>query len=351
MSRRHALALLACLTHVACGGSSSDATSGGGGSTTTATTATATSGSGGDGATSTTSGGDLTCPIGELCLEPPASGFQVTTVGDAIQPGEDVEYCEVVALPGGPDDTYFVEGFELAMTSFSHHLIVAAAMPDSATEQAITPGMKQKCYGADVFGGDITGVTGSQKPHHEEQFPPGVGKRFKGGQKLIFDYHYFNSSSSPVKARAAVNFKTVDASMVTREAHAFGFYNLGFSVPPNSTKSFSGECRFKHDVMVSKLTRHTHQWGKDFSVAYAGGAKDGEHIWTTPNYEDTDHLFAEPVLMKAGEGFRFSCEFANTTAKTLKFGLTASDEMCILFGTWFTPMIGAPEEDQDCITD
>jgi hypothetical protein len=350
MTKCPVLALLACLFSGACGGSS-EATSGGVGSTSSdATSSAATTGAGGDGSTSTTSGGDPTCPPGELCLAPPASGFQVATEGDEIQPGEDVEYCEVVALPGGPDDTYFVEGFELAMTAFSHHLIVAAAVPDSATEKAITPGMKQKCYGADVFGGDIAGVTGSQKPHHEEQFPAGIGKRFKGGQKLIFDYHYFNSSSSPVKARAAVNFRTVDASKVTREAHAFGFYNLDFSVPPNSKKSFSGECRFKHDVMVSKLTRHTHQWGKDFSVAYAGGVKDGEHIWTTPDYEETDHLFAEPVLVKNGEGFRFTCEFDNTTAKTLKFGLTASDEMCILFGTWFTPTIGAPEENQDCVT-
>lgn len=352
MLRLRPLALTLSLATVACGNSASDtSTSSGTGASTTSSGTGGTGGGDATSTTSTTSGGDPNCPVGELCLAPPASGFQVETNGDEIQPGEDIEYCEVVALPGGPADTYYVEGFELAMTAFSHHLIVAAAKPGSDTEKAISPGMKQKCYGADVFGGDIVGVTGSQKPHHEEQFPEGVGKRFQGGQKLIFDYHYFNSSKAPVKAKAAVNFRTVDASKVTREAHAFGFYNLGFSVPPNSTKSFAGECRFKHDVVVSKLTRHTHQWGKDFSVAYAGGAKDGEPIWTTPNYEDTDHLFAEPVLMKSGEGFRFTCEFENTTAKTLKFGLTASDEMCILFGTWYTPTIGGPEENQDCITD
>jgi len=311
---------------------------------------TTSSSAGGETGSSTATGGP-DCPPGELCLKVPDSGFQLQTNGDEIKPGEDVEYCEVVVLPGSASDTYYVDAFQVQMTQFSHHLIVASVKPGSDTDKATSLGMKQKCTGADVFGGEIEGVTGSQHPYHEESFPAGVGKKFTGGQKLVFDYHYFNSSSAPVKARAALNFHTVEAGMVTREAHSFGFYNLGFAVPPMSTKAFTGECRFNQDVIVSKLTRHTHQWGKEFSVEYAGGTKDGTHLWTTPNYEETDLVFPEPVLLKDGEGFRFTCNFDNTTPKTLKFGLTASDEMCILFGTWYTPVVGGPEANQDCITD
>ena len=280
------------------------------------------------------------CPSGELCLKAPSAGFQVQTVGDQIQPGEDVEFCEVVELPGDPDETYYVSEFELAMTTFSHHLIVVAALPGSATEANIKAGDKKKCFTPDAFGGEISSVTGSQKPYHRESFPDGVGKVFHGGQKLIFDYHYFNASKAPVQARGAVNFHLVEASHVQRIAHSFGFYNFDIKTPPQTTKSFEATCGFTRDVLVQKLTRHTHQWGRDFSVAFAGGAKDGSHIWTSPDYEVTEFVFDEPVLMSKGTGFTFTCEFENTTAETLKFGITAADEMCILFGTWFTPVVG-----------
>jgi hypothetical protein len=45
-----------------------------------------------------------------------------------------------------------------------------------------------------------------------------------------------------------------------------------------------------------------------------------------------DHPFAEPQLFKAGEGFRFQCDYNNTEDHALRFGTQARDEMCILFG-------------------
>lgn len=288
------------------------------------------------------------CPEGEICMKPPVEGFQVSTDGDEIGPGEDVEYCEVVELPGTADDVYHVNRFEVAMTAHSHHLIVVAAIPGTKTEAAMQPGMRKKCFTPDVFGGEVVGVAGSQKPYQTDGYPAGVGKVFHGGQKLVFDYHYYNSTSKPVKARGAVNFHVTKPEAVTRIAHSFGFYNFGITTPPQTTKSFEAECAFSHDVVVQKVTRHTHQWGRDFSVEFAGGDRDGEHIWTSEHYEETEYAFPEPVLMAKGTGFRFTCEFENDTAKPLKFGVTAADEMCILFGTWYAPADGSPENEQGC---
>jgi hypothetical protein len=39
--------------------------------------------------------------------------------------------------------------------------------------------------------------------------------------------------------------------------------------------------------------------------------------------------------VKKDEGFTFRCAYKNTESYPLKFGVKASDEMCILFGTWF----------------
>src|SRR6188768_3031343 len=44
----------------------------------------------------------------EPCLAVPEFGFQIRDEGTTIQSAEDVEYCEVVLLPGDPSDTYYV---------------------------------------------------------------------------------------------------------------------------------------------------------------------------------------------------------------------------------------------------
>jgi hypothetical protein len=283
-----------------------------------------------------------------LCLPVPESGFQMRTDGETIQPGSDVEYCEVLALPGGPDDIYYVNRFEVGMTEFSHHLIVSAIEPGSSTDKSVQVGDKVPCTGANDLGEDLWPVTGSQQPYNDETFPEGVGRVYYGGQKLIFDYHYYNTSARAVSARAAVNFHQTTEEKVERYAVPFGMYNLGFNVPVASTVKTTTQCNFNQDAYVFKLTRHTHRWGKDFDVWYSGGPRDGEHIFKSEHFEDVDHVFDEPVLVKKGEGFRFTCEFKNTESYELEFGLKATDEMCILFGTWFVTEDGQEPTDQSC---
>jgi hypothetical protein len=284
-----------------------------------------------------------------LCLAPPAQGFQVRTQGATIEPGQDVEYCEVVQLPGTPDDVYYVNGFDAAMTTGSHHLIVTAAEVGSPTEANATPGERVECLTASVFGDELLPVTGSQQPLHSEAYPAGVGRIFHGGQRVIFDYHYFNSTDGALLARAAVNFKTTDASQVTNLARSFGFYNVAISIPVGETAAFTGECTFDQDIVVHKLTRHTHQWGTTFRVWYVGGPHDGEEVFLSESWDDVDRILAEPVTMPAGTGFRFECAYQNTSDHHLAFGTDATDEMCILFGTWWTPVPGAPATSQSCL--
>ena len=94
--------------------------------------------------------------------------------------------------------------------------------------------------------------------------------------------------------------------------------------------------------MVFQLTRHTHQWGTDFPVKYKGGPKDGELIFTSPDYENADYNFEEPALIRAGEGFEWTCNYQNTTDSVLRFGIKATDEMCILFGQIYDPVTLMP---------
>lgn len=292
-------------------------------------------------------GGDAAGCSDGICLAPPDNGFQVQSQGTMIAAGEDVEYCEVVQLPGTAADTYYVNKLESKMTNGSHHLIVVAVEPGSNTESGLEVGQRVNCVGPGGFGEDLIDVTGSQTIYDVDAFPQGVGRVYRGGQFLVFNYHYLNATEAALPARAAVNFHLTDAADVEHVAVDFGFYNLSINTPPGESRSFTKTCYFNEDVMVHKLTRHTHKWGTDFTVWYAGGPSDGEQIFTTPTYEDNDHIFPAPIMVPAGQGFTFECSYFNDTDDTLGFGTKATDEMCILFGTYWSAS-GAEIPEQGC---
>jgi hypothetical protein len=297
---------------------------------------------------------DLVGTVGDCeeppCLGVPEYGFQLRNQGTTIQSGEDVEYCEVVQMPGDSSDTYYINGFDSAMTLGSHHLIVAAIEPGSQTDQNATVGDRVECFGpASGFGGDLIDVTGQQLPYHADTFPDGIGRVYQGGQKLVFNYHYFNATEAPLEARAAVNFYTAEESCVEKIAESAGFFFVGIDINDGESASYTASCTFSQDVMVTKLTRHTHQWGTEFPVEFVGGERDGDDIYTSPNYEDPDYSFDEPVLVKAGEGFRWTCNYVNDSGHHLGFGEEAKDEMCILFPTIYSPVAREVPGEENCL--
>jgi hypothetical protein len=274
-----------------------------------------------------------------LGLAKPRDGFQIRSIGAEIKPGEDVELCEVGRLPGDSDTKYIVKSFEFGNEKGSHHLIVSAAVAGSPAEpklEALGVGNSIPCFSAEnAFGNQsFTSVGGSQQPYVEIVLPDRVGREFHGGQLVVFDYHYLNTRENPIQARSAVNFHLTDADSIDHIAKGFSFSNYLIATQPHAQGSFTGECHFRNDVMLGDITRHTHRWGTDFSVWFSGGAREGEPIWTSHDWQhDTFYEFDSPILMRAGEGLRFRCGYVNDTERTLRYGTNATDEMCILFGT------------------
>ena len=261
----------------------------------------------------------------------PEYGIQVQTVGRIIPPGADEEWCEVVELPGGPGETYFIGRTEIAMAPFSHHLNVSFAPEDSPVLDQVTLGSPIPCTGAHVFGNNLVTFVGALDNYDSSELPPGIGHVLRGGQRLVFDYHALNTSTAPVPAAHRLNLHRVDH--IDRRAQLFGFYNYYIAIPPHSRRSFVDECAFNSDVLVWSLARHTHRRGTSFTVRWYGGARDNEHLWTSADWEhDIDFRFDEPVVMPAGTGFSWECAYDNPTDETLIFGVEATDEMCNLFG-------------------
>lgn len=294
-------------------------------------------------------------PEGEyLGLQAPTDGFRVKNRGSTIAPGADVEFCEVAELPGDPSETYYVRVAEFGNAAFSHHLIVTAAEPGSAADTKLREyaiGDSVPCLGSEqVFGNEgMSWVGGTQRPYQMIPYPPGVGREYRGGQRVVFDYHYYNTSREDVEARSAFNFHLGKAEDIKHLARRSQFTNYTIDTAPKAAGKFTGECKFKQDVMLGGITRHTHRWGTDYSVWFEGGARHREHIWTSTDWQhDTNHLFQQPLLVKQGEGLRFECNYQNNEDRALRFGTSATDEMCVLFGMVWNAGAERDLPSQDC---
>jgi len=231
-----------------------------------------------------------------------------------------------------------VKSIELGNAPFSHHLIMTAALPGTPADANLRQhavGDRIECVSADgAYGQGMIGIHGIQQQYGRLDFPDGIGRVFTGGQRIVFDYHYLNTGSQDVEAKSALNLHLTDEGSIEQIAETFAFYNFTIDIAPGARGSFTGECQFKQDVMLANVTRHTHRWGTDYKVWYSGGTRDnGEPFWTSRDWEhEVDYAFAEPQLMKAGEGLRFQCDYNNTETHRLRYGTQARDEMCNLFG-------------------
>lgn len=290
-----------------------------------------------------------------LGLKLPERGFRLSTRGLEIEPASDVEYCEIAEVPGNPGEQYNVSSIELANAQGSHHLIVTMAAPGSASERQLLAhavGEQVPCIGAQQeFGQSGMSVLASTQAHYaKSSLPDGIGQRVFGGQRLVFDYHYFNFGSEPLTAKSSMAVHTFPPNEPITFVSSLAFSNMTLDVPPMTERTFTAACTLQHSAMLSGFARHTHQLGTDFSVWFEGGPRAGEHIWTSSDWEhDTDFKFPEPRLMQAGEGFKFSCSFKNPGTKPLRFGISASDEMCILGALIWSPEPQAELEPEQCV--
>jgi hypothetical protein len=297
----------------------------------------------------------------QVALTPPAEddGFQLTTDGVTLGPFEDDEWCETAVVPGTPDQKYAIQSFDVAMSPHYHHLFVAKAPVGSLSERLMEVGERVRCVGGAhvTYGADLVPIPLPQGELVHVDYPDGVGLVVHGGQKISINYHYLNTSDANAVAKVKLNFNGVIVTPDTpvTELQQFGFYNFDIHIPPAGSYASKWSVTFSQDVYVRDLFRHTHSLGRDFPVHHYtgprnGGPTTGDLIFTSHDYQnDPGYVFLDPLFIRAGDGFTFTCNWENTHNYPVAFGPTADDEMCMLLGTWWVANDGEVPKTQDLV--
>jgi hypothetical protein len=316
----------------ACGGDSSEGSGGAGGGG----NASGSSGSSGSGGSSGSTGGSS--GSGGTTGE----SFSIEVGPINVSPGDENTQCIVKRL-GNPGPIK-VNRIHNVISSSSHHMIVYRT---NATEEQTTP------FNCTPFLDTLDPAKGAplvvtQKYDDLLPLPEGVAFSLDPNQMIRIELHYINTTGSPVDVSATASFETIPESEFQHEADFLFVGNVDISLPPQSAVTvgptwFPIPSEFDGSKVFA-ITGHTHRFGTNVTVSTAP-AESGPDTsvydvagWKWDEPETVQH--SPPFELGANSGFRFTCEYQNTSNQNIGFGESANQEMCF-FWAYYYPSKGA----------
>jgi Copper type II ascorbate-dependent monooxygenase, C-terminal domain len=287
------------------------------------------SGAGGSGGTSSIG------PDGRLIPPAPGTGVQVLTKTFTVQPGTEAFRCFHTEIP--IDGDFAVAGWESVMSEGSHHFILYKVASDSNPVGTLT---NSGCTSG--FGGD-TWLFTSGSPHARLDFPAGVAMPLPSRQRVIFDMHYFNTTTRVITAQVALNVNLAKGTY--EKASSLVSFNTGIAIPPRGTQTVQGDCTPGAGAKFFLMSTHTHRRGTLATISRKlANGQIGEEIVRTEDWEHPTAKYwgAAPFFtFQAGEKLHYSCSYQNDLAQTVTVGASADrNEMCMAINYFFPASAG-----------
>ncbi len=269
--------------------------------------------------------------------------YRVTWGPYTAQPGEEGTKC--VDLKIGNPGPIHVNEIANDLGLASHHLIIYRKAPGP---EVTTPTDCEPFIGTlDPANGAPLMVT--QRATETLTLPAGVSFTLPEDQLVRLEMHYVNTGDAPIEIRATAEFRTTLEATIEADFLFAGTPDIelhGTLPPPTQTVGpvylpFPPSLAGSH---VFAITGHTHKMGTNVAVAVTPNAADpGRSVYAPENFawDEPETIFHQPTFQIPSDGgFRFSCDYRNTTGQPIEFGEHANDEMCF-FWLYYYPSKGA----------
>lgn len=274
----------------------------------------------------------------------PVPGSYSLTFGPVLDvaPGTETTQCIVARL--GNVEQLRVGSIHNVLSEGSHHFIVYRT---SDTTEQLEP------FPCDPFVDTLDPAAGSplmitQRREETLELPAGVAFSLEPNQMIRLEMHYINYAAAPIDIQATATFVPIPDAEFMHEADFLFIGNPDIDIAPRSTATL-GPTFFPlpdtfDGVRFFGITGHTHQWGTNVRV-WTSPSETGAD---TPVYDIASWQWDEPETARhdpgfqvpAGGGFRFTCEWDNTSTESVGFGESANQEMCF-FWAYYYPSRGA----------
>jgi hypothetical protein len=190
-------------------------------------------------------------------------------------------------------------------------------------------------------------LTVVQNPDETLQYPSGVGVAVTANQMMRIELHYANANpTNPLTVQATSTLTTIPDAAFQSEASLMIIDDASFSIQPNASFTIGSTfCPFPASVAAATFfaaTSEQHRLGVMTQLWAAISLDDpGRTLYTNTNWTMPPLTTLSPVVPgTTGAGFKYSCEWQNTTTSTVTPGPGASNELCY-FVAYYYPSQGA----------
>jgi hypothetical protein len=211
-----------------------------------------------------------------------------------------------------------------------HHVILYVATKANAqSKDDSEAGLGWTCYGgpgtssSKMLGGWVPGSGATR-------FPEGTGIRLKVGEVLVMQIHYNTSQRLPQADRTVAKLQ-YSPQPVPALASFVAVANGNFSIPPRTT-DYSATASItvpNNTIQVYGVLPHMHTLGKSIRVE---NVTSGQCLMNIPRWDfhwQQLYFFTQPVRPGALSRLRLTCTWDNYTDRTITWGESTTDEMCI----------------------
>jgi hypothetical protein len=296
--RSSAAALLSCLVLVGCGSASDAPVLAAGGSS-------ALPGGGGSAQTPGAGGASTGAEFRSLI-----------EIDWSLPPATEKYICGWVTV----SEDMYIDAFAPENPRGTHHTGLTVAddhtHPDGVEECDITTLGRILIFGAGL---------GTQVSYN----PKGVAALIPAGTQLLLNLHLFNTTDVPMTGRSGTRGRLVDRATVEQVSEGVAAGPILLLVPPGRSTQ-RGTCTFEHDATMFRITPHMHQTGVHMRVVAHSSTRGDVTVHDAPFQFDTQLTYPlDMIPMRAGDKLDVECTYENATGRTLSFGESSTDEMCL----------------------
>jgi hypothetical protein len=242
-------------------------------------------------------------------------------------------------VPLGNTEDIYVTSFEAKMRNGTHHLIAYAFEDENAPNLPKIGVMRDQNNpnGTLNFRSNMVNMRygfGAPTAESKFSFPDGYAIKVKAGASFDMNSHYFNKTEKMRFGEVYVNFYTTPKEKVKKVLTDLFWSNYdAITLAPNSEKVMTQKYSFEKKTRIHQLTSHTHKRGTRYEIRINGGARDGEVVYVSEDWEHPPVInYTQPFILNKGEGLTSVVTFKNDSSRTIGDGVTSEDEMNIIIG-------------------
>lgn len=246
-----------------------------------------------------------------------------------VPPGSEDHVCVVLSLDNS--ETEYVNDIRVSLSEGSHHLVVDRRPADQPLQLEPAP--------CDPSAGDDTRIMIAQQPETRFSLPEHTGFRFDAHQRVYILMHYINLHQRPadIAGEVTLGLAPREPTPPLEMRHLF-LGTLDIDLPPHrrttvtSLQAVGDPAAGERHIVA--MTTHTHRLSERVFVERVWSELDppSQPIYESWDWAEPPLLQIDPVLvLMRGERLRLSCQYFNTTDKTVRFGSGFYDEMCFMW--------------------